>query len=49
MMFSKDALIATAFILLVGAIGYLMASSEKASDRCMEMPQSADVCAYIFR
>lgn len=49
MMFSKDALITTALILIVGAIGYLMASSEKANERCMEMPQSADVCAYIFR
>ena len=48
MILNRPAIIATALILLVGIIGYLMASNERAMEKCTET-QSADVCAYILK
>lgn len=48
MIFSRDAVIVSVIILLVGIIGYLMADNERAREKCEET-QSADVCAYIMR
>lgn len=48
MIFNRPAIIATALILLVGIIGYLMASNERAWEKCTET-QSDDVCTYILK
>lgn len=48
MIINRPAIIATTLILLVGIIGYLMASNERAWEKCTET-QSDDVCTYILK
>ena len=47
-MFSRPSIITAALILIVGIIGFTMASNERAMEKCMET-QSADVCTYVMK
>ena len=48
MIFDRPAIAASVLILLVGIIGYLMASNERAWEKCTET-QSDDVCTYVLK
>ena len=47
-MTNRPAIIAAAIILIVGIIGFILASNERAMEKCMET-QSADVCTYVMK
>lgn len=48
MVVSRSSIVAATLILIVGIIGFIMASNERAMEKCMET-QSADVCTYVMK